>query len=339
MDSRRKQKTHKGSAFLWLLRILFGLLRSIVLAGGLWILYSRYLVNHSMALRPAVNGKRKEMDSQRVGRLSYYTEPGEGRPLVLIHSVNAAASSYEMKPLFEHYRGTRPVYSLDLPGYGFSERSPREYSPEFFSLTIGEFLQTQVNQAADIVALSLGSEFAARTALEKPDLIHSLAVISPSGMTRKASSSQQAGQSGAGERLHRIFSNPIWGRALFDLITTRKSILYYLQRSFVGDVPEDFIDYDYATSHQPGAEHVPQYFISGTLFTRNAIESLYKKLTQPCLVIYDRDSYTNFDGLPALLEAKPNWQAHRIAPTLGLPHFERLEDTVKTLDAFWASLG
>jgi pimeloyl-ACP methyl ester carboxylesterase len=279
------------------------------------------------------------MDSHRAGRLSYYAAPGEGRPLVLIHSVNAAASSYEMKPLFEHYRGLRPVYALDLPGYGFSERSPREYTPELFSAAIGEFLQTQIEQPADIVALSLSAEFAARTALEKPGLILSLALISPAGMTRRGSASQQAGQAGTSERLHRIFANPLWGQALFDLIATRSSIRYFLKRSFVGTVPEDFVDYDYATSHQPGAEHVPLYFISGALFTSNAIESLYKKVTQPCLVIYDQDGYTNFEGLPALLESSPNWQARRIAPTRGLPQFERLEDTVKTLDAFWAALG
>jgi len=37
-----------------------------------------------------------------------------------------------------------------------------------------------------------------------------------------------------------------------------------------------------------------------------------------------------------LMEDCPNWRAQRIIPSKGLPHFERLEDTVKALDIFWA---
>ena len=39
------------------------------------------------------------------------------RPLLLLHSINASASAYEVKPLFEHYRQQRPVYAPDLPGF------------------------------------------------------------------------------------------------------------------------------------------------------------------------------------------------------------------------------
>ncbi len=190
------------------------LIRNVLFVGGLWILYSRLMINHKAAPDPAVDGERKEMDTQVDGRLSYYYEPGKGRPLVLLHSVNAAASSYEMKPLFEHYRGQRPVYALDLPGYGFSEHSPREYTPEVFSTAIAEFLLTQVGKAADVVALSLSAEFAARVARDNPELFHSLALISPSGMTMRA---RQAGPS---QRMHEIFAAPLWGQALFDLIAT-----------------------------------------------------------------------------------------------------------------------
>lgn len=52
---------------------------------------------------------------------------GEGAPVVLVHSVNAAASSFEMRPLFEGLRGERPVLAFDLPGFGRSQRGPRRY--------------------------------------------------------------------------------------------------------------------------------------------------------------------------------------------------------------------
>src|SRR5512146_2577243 len=82
-------------------------------------------------LPAAVSGERFEF-STPAGRLSAYTT-GQGPPLLLIHSVNAAASAAEVRPLHERYRASRSVYSLDLPGYGFSERSDRAYTPRLMT--------------------------------------------------------------------------------------------------------------------------------------------------------------------------------------------------------------
>jgi pimeloyl-ACP methyl ester carboxylesterase len=43
---------------------------------------------------------------------------------MLLHSINAAPSAYEVKPLFEQMRHTHRVFAPDLPGYGFSDPSP-----------------------------------------------------------------------------------------------------------------------------------------------------------------------------------------------------------------------
>ena len=57
----------------------------------------------------------------RAGRLAYYVG-GDGPPLLLIHSINAAASAYEVKPVYDRMRTLRRVYSVELPGYGHSDR-------------------------------------------------------------------------------------------------------------------------------------------------------------------------------------------------------------------------
>jgi hypothetical protein len=80
------------------------------------------------ALPAAVSGERFEFAS-RAGRLSAYVA-GEGPPLLLLHSVNAAASAAEVRPLHEHYRATRTVFSLDLPGVRvFRPRRPQLRPP------------------------------------------------------------------------------------------------------------------------------------------------------------------------------------------------------------------
>ena len=73
-----------------------------------------------------------------------------------------------------------------------------------------------------------------------------------------------------------------------------------LEKSFEGSITPGMIDYAYATAHQPGAEHVPLYFISGTRFTPDAANTLYAQVEQPTLVLYDQDFYVGFDALPEL---------------------------------------
>ena len=77
----------------------------------------------------ALTGQRVALSSS-AGPLSYYRDgPQDAAPLLLIHSVNAAGSAYEMKPIYEHFRSRRAVYAPDLPGFGFSDRSDRAYDP------------------------------------------------------------------------------------------------------------------------------------------------------------------------------------------------------------------
>ena len=205
-----------------------------------------------------------------------------------------------MRPIFDHYHGQRPLYALDLPGYGFSERTDRARSPEAYAQAIVDVIAKQIGEPVDAIALSLGGEFAARAALQQPDLFHSLTLISPSGFNPPGPVEPRS------RRWNRIapiqpiglLANPLWGRALFDLIATRRSIEFFLKQSFVGPVPPALIDYAYATAHQPGAHYAPLRFISGLLFTRNARQELYERLTLPVLVVYDRDAFVRFDALP-----------------------------------------
>jgi len=295
-----------------------------------WLVYSKLFVNHNVTLPPALGADREHFGGGYAGMLHYYADrSGEGTPLLLVHAVNAAASAYEMRPLFEHYRGQRPVYALELPGFGFSQRGDRPYTPRVFTNAIIGFLETQVEEPVDIVALSLSSEFAARAALERAQNVRSLALISPTGLGKDAHERQPD------EGLHRFLSFPLWSQACFDLLTTRAIIRRYLSKSFYGEPDERMVDYSYKTSHQPGARYAPFAFVSGKLSSPDIRESVYEQLEQPVLVLYDQDPYTGFEALPGLLERHPNWQAKRIPPTRGLPHWEQPEQTFQALNEFW----
>jgi pimeloyl-ACP methyl ester carboxylesterase len=223
------------------------------------------------------------------------------------------------------------ISSLDLPGFGFSARSEIEYTPEIYINAILTMLTSIDAGPADVVALSLGSEFAAEAARRRPELFHSLTLISPSGLYQR--------DSGPFESLtYPLLSIRLWARPFYDLLTTRQSIDYFLQKSFVGAIPSGMVDYCVATSHQPGAEHAPLYFVAGELFTPNAIERIYKQVKTPTLIIFDHDAFVRFDRLPELLASNKAFQATRVGPSLGLPQWEKGAETTQALENFWQSI-
>jgi pimeloyl-ACP methyl ester carboxylesterase len=288
-----------------------------------------------VALPEALDAPRSRMAIPGFGQLSYYgTGPGQGRPLVLIHSINAAPSAYEMKPLFDRYHSERPVLVPELPGFGFTDRPDIHYQPDVYVKALTEFLRRVAAQPVDLVALSLGGEFAARVAAETPELVNSLVLLSPTGFSTRTIPGGKAGM-----RVHGVISLPGLGQGAYALLTTKPSIRYFLGQSFVGPVPAGMVEYAYATTHQPGARFAPLCFLAGQIFTKDAFNQIYARVKQPVLVIYDEDPNIDFAHLAPFLSGRANWQAQRIGPTLGVPHWEKPAETMAALDQFWAAPG
>ncbi|KYF54144.1 hypothetical protein BE08_24870 [Sorangium cellulosum] len=281
-------------------------------------------------LAPAIDAEVRHVDTWSAGRLAYYVDTrAAGRPVVLLHAINAAASSKEVAPLFDALRAERPVYALDLPGFGLSERADRAYDRELYRAAVRRFLTDVVREpdGADVIALSLSSEFAAAVACEDASLVHSLVLVSPTGLGREAP--------GAGLVLRAVAHVPHLSEALFRALVTPASIRWFLKKSFVGEPDPGLVDHAVRTSREPGAHRAPLAFIAGDLFTEDAFQRLYARLPVPTLIVHDRDPYARFDRLDELAQQNPRVESARVAPTRGLPHFEQLDATLEVVRRFW----
>ena len=309
-----------------------------------WLAYSSLVADRRRPLRPAIDAERRTMKTSLGQAMSYYVDyRSGGRPLVLLHSINAAASAYEMKPLFDAYAGRRPVYAPDLPGFGFSDRVGAPFTRELYLSAVIDML-TRVREQwgpADVVALSLTSEIAAIAALLRRDLVHSLTLISPTGLSSVLDDGHppdRLARAGKSNRIERVLGDPRFApaaQALFTALVSRPSISYFLRKSFVGPADPGLVAYAYDTAHQPHARFAPLAFLSGKLFTPDVRESVYLGLRVPVLVLYDEDPYVGFETLPALVERNPRWSAIRIGPSRGMPHFEKPDETTAALDVFF----
>jgi pimeloyl-ACP methyl ester carboxylesterase len=305
--------------------------RSALLAGAAGLAWSAFGVPHAVELPAALPGERRERPG-RAGLLSHYAA-GAGRPLLLLHSINAAASAFEMKPIYEHCMATRRVFAPDLPGFGFSERSARRYDAALYVAAIDEMLDTVEAEcddvAFDVVALSLGCEFVARALAQRPRNVRRLALIAPTGFTRAA---------GDGDRevpaLHAALSFPLWSQALYDGLTSRRSIRYFLRRTCgCRDVDDALVDYDWHSAHRPGARHAPLAFLSGRLFSADA-RRYYAALAMPTwLAQPTRGDFRDAAGAE-WARSRTNWTVQTF-DSGALPHWERPRPFLAALDAFF----
>jgi pimeloyl-ACP methyl ester carboxylesterase len=287
----------------------------------------------------AVSGERFQTQGP-AGRVACYVA-GSGPPLLLVHSVNAAASAAEVRPLHEHYRASRTVYSIDLPGFGASERSDRVYSPRLMTDALLQLLEAIAARGhtgpIDALGVSTGCEFLARAGAECPARFGHIALVSPTGLRGRVARRGPAGTTRALPWLYRALRGPGWGRALYGALTRPSVIRYFLGRTWGSKaIDEQLWAYDVLTSRLPGAEYAPLYFLSAGLFSADIL-SVYEALVQPVWLSHGvRGDFTDYQGCH-WLEGRSNWR-FTVYPTGALPYFELTERFIGDFDAFIGTL-
>jgi pimeloyl-ACP methyl ester carboxylesterase len=261
---------------------------------------------------------------------------GRGRPLLLIHSINAAGSAAEVRPLHEHFQRSRQVFSVDLPGFGLSERSDRRYTPQSMTAALHAVvreIQSRNAEPIDALALSLSSEFLARAAVETPNAFRSLALVSPTGFSGRTTLRKPPGTTRGSRLLYQLLRRPGWGPSIFRLLTRPSLIKRFLQGTWgSANIDEQLWQYDIRTTRQPGAAFAPLFFISGELFSAD-IHTVYEQLTLPIWSSHGlRGNFTDYRQ-ESIVKRRPNWR-FSVFPTGAFPHFEVLERFCREYEEF-----
>jgi pimeloyl-ACP methyl ester carboxylesterase len=264
---------------------------------------------------------------------------GEGAPLLLVHSVNAAASVAEMRPLFERWSPRRRVFAVDLPGFGASSRAPRAYTPRLMTdalLATVDHIRAQCGPVPiDALALSTGCEFLARAASERPTHFGRLALVSPTGLRGLRAWRGAPGSTRFMPGLHRALSQPLWAGALFRSLTRPGVVRYFLEKTWGSKAIDEQLWRDAVqAARAPGAEHAPLYFLSAGLFSADIL-SVYEALRQPVWVCHGtRGDFTDYRGL-VHLQGRPNWEV-TVQDGGAMPYFEQPEHFDRAFSRFLA---
>lgn len=259
--------------------------------------------------------------------------------MLLIHSMNAAGSAAEMRPVYEHYGPSRTVYAIDLPGFGFSERSDRAYVPrlmiEAVLALVARIRAEHQGATIDALALSLGCEFLARAAQESPADFASVALVSPTGFNGKKPRLGLPQSLVGSYRAQRVLAWSGWSDGLFRQLTRPGVIRFFLEKTWgAKQIDEPMFDYAVVTTRQPGAKHAPLYFLSALLFSAD-IMRVYDALTPRVWLVHGvRGDFVDY-RLKSRFTQAANWTMDVMA-TGAMPYFEIPNEFFSKYDAFLA---
>ena len=147
-------------------------------AAGIGLAASFFYVRAKAKQAEAENpprGRFVEVDGVRL----HYIERGEGPVLVLLHGNGVMANDFEHSGLLDRAAERYRVIVFDRPGFGYSER-PRSkvWTPQAQARLLHHALQELDVESAIVLGHSWGTMVALAMALEAPDFVRGLVLLS-----------------------------------------------------------------------------------------------------------------------------------------------------------------
>lgn len=149
----------------------------------------------------------------------HYTKQGSGKPLLLIHDLEPASSSFEWKETAKRLSKDHTVYSIDLLGFGRSEKPDLIYTNYLYVQLLSDFIKSEIGHRTDVAVSGASSSLAVMACSNYPELFDRLLLVNPETLL---SSSLVPGKNA---KLYKfILDLPIVGTLIYHISCSERSI-------------------------------------------------------------------------------------------------------------------
>lgn len=278
-----------------------------------------------------LSGKESLSYEWRFGNV-HYTKAGKGSPILLIHDLSVGSSEYEFKKITEELQKNYEVYSLDLPGYGLSDKPNMTYTNFMYVQLITDFIKNVIGKKTNIIASGDSSSIAIMVTHNDADIVNNLILINPQSLySCNQIPSKQT------KALKLIIETPILGTFIYNLLTTKGSFEKTFENKYFANTNNieeiDILTY-LESSHKNG--HSSKYsFASHTARYMNAnIVHALKKINNSTLIIAGANANDIETTVENYIYYNSAIEIAYIKNTKQLPHLEKPEDVLEQISTF-----
>lgn len=217
----------------------------------------------------------------RLGNI-HYTKTGAGKPLLLIHDLNAASSGYEWNQMLTRLNEHYTVYTIDLLGCGRSEKPNMTYTNYLYVQLVQDFIKSVVGHRTNIIATGESASIPIMACANNPELFDQIMLINPLSLHDY---SQMPGKMSKYYKL--VVDFPVLGTLLYHIASSRQAIAEELTtKNFYNPytVKTTWIDSYYESAHL-GASPKSVYASVHCNFTKCNIVNALKKIDNSIYLI------------------------------------------------------
>ena len=263
----------------------------------------------------------------------HYTKAGSGKPLLLIHDLDAASSSYEWHKIIPYLSKDYTVYTLDLLGCGQSEKPCLTYTNYVYVQLISDFIKSEIGHRTDVIATGGSSSFVIMACSNTPDLFNRLMLINPESIS---SCSQLPGI--YSKYYKRFLDFPITGTLLYPIAVSKKSIKDTFVNSYYANpdsLKEASVDAYYEAAHL-GFSPKSVYACVRCNYTKCNIIHALKKIDNSICILGGEKKPQIKEIIQEYVSHNPAIEYSIVTSTNHLPQLEKPAEFLSNLTTFFS---
>ncbi len=250
-----------------------------------------------------------------------YNVYGEGKPLLLIHDFNLGASSYQWSKNIDTFvEAGYKVYTLDLVGYGESDKPNLTYNSYLYVSLINKFIEVIIKEPTNVIGLGLASNYIQHAKKMNEDLFDKVVLVNPTTVFISSD-----GNANLNNVICKSLELPIISDVLYHIFSSKKVLQYHLENKLLS--PFSFVSESRLNQIQKMAyidgrkgKYAYKYFISRKLNV--PVNDSFADIENTLVVYGEDNTFFEYTSGYEELEQNENIELYKVSNAKIYPNIE-----------------
>lgn len=259
----------------------------------------------------------------------FYTAKGKGPAILLIHDSQVHSSSFEFHRIVNTLSKQYRVYTIDLLGYGRSDKPKLTYTAYMFVQLLIDFRKDIIREETSLITSGKSCAFATMACHQDHELFKNLVFINPTDLRILNRNPRNKDK-----LLKFLIEAPLVGTSLYSIIASKIGIRKFFNNNIFSPLKlkQRYIDAFYESAHLSGSSSKYVYASNKCFFNNVNIMDAISQINNN---IYLIQGSKRFPDSRAVVEdyrdLNPAIETSYVERSKSLPHLEKPESTLEAL--------